>query len=595
MIERAIHLGANLDVDSDLFRPPYASTWPRIPSEQELEALAPRDHDRTRDRWDPAHARDDIRTSVTWGDFASYVIGTNSGRSDWLSMELSGEPWRSPTERMAALEASLSQSEQEAFSGLRAAERDAPQPTLRFDPDGGRRDWAYVASGESGEEVTEREYEEAQARVEVVRSRFVASLTEEQVTEYLSIRETSSGDEPRFDPSIIQRYVLWRVFDLGWTAERFGEFDQMAGSGYGRNADKAERIGKKYQWIAYHEILAYISDHYQYREQYRYDGSADPYRGPWQIHRRDIDPSCALPAIVGGNSPREDNAVWWEGSTYSDWRQHLDDRAWLDQSDDFPDPKEIVRVVKTHDDDRWVNVQAMPAWRQPVPPEHESSDVDHRQVWLHATAHFVAAGDTSEFLEWSKRVAFWGGWMPRPEPASQLFLGEHGWSPAFMDTLGATDSAYVPESRDGIVCPIELRAAAFEYYGRCGGYDCSAREERTFYVPSPEFIQAMGLRLSGAGGDFVDSEGRLAAFDPTVQQSGPPGLLLREDLLADYLEQSGLALVWSVAGEKEAFSAGWSSSWNGSRRFSGAYRYTPSGIEGALSHQLQLPPPGNDR
>ena len=124
-----------------------------------------------------------------------------------------------------------------------------------------------MASGESGEEVTEREYEEAQARVEVVRSRFVASLTEEQVTEYLSIRETGSGDEPRFDPSIIQRYVLWRVFDLGWTAVRFGEFDQMAGSGYGRNADKAERIGKKYQWIAYHEILAYISDHYQYREQ----------------------------------------------------------------------------------------------------------------------------------------------------------------------------------------------------------------------------------------------------------------------------------------------------------------------------------------
>jgi hypothetical protein len=65
------------------------------------------------------------------------------------------------------------------------------------------------------------------------------------------------------DLGIIQRYVLWRVFDLGWTTERFGAFDRFSIGQHGRDASKAERIGKKYQWIAYHEILAFISDRFQ--------------------------------------------------------------------------------------------------------------------------------------------------------------------------------------------------------------------------------------------------------------------------------------------------------------------------------------------
>ena len=394
---------------------------------------------------------------------------------------------------------------------------------------------------------------------------------------------------------MVQRYVLGRVFDLGWTVERFGEFDGMVRSGYGRNADKAERIGKKYQWIAYHEILGYISDHYQYRERYRYDESGHEYRGPWQIHRRDIDPSCALPVAAVGDTSEGSQVPWWEGSTYSAWSEHLSDQQWLTQSADFPDPRRIVRVVKSPDGSRWVNVLAMPVWRQPVPPEQERSDVDWREVWLHATAYFVAADDASKFLEWSNGVAFWDDWMPRPDPAYQLFLGEHGWSSAFTDMLGMDAGAHAPTSRDGIACPTELRVAAFAYHTRCGDYDCSTREGQTLHVAHPEFIAAMGLRWSGHGTDFVDSSGRLAAFDPTADQSGHPALLLREDLLADYLEQSGLALVWSVAGEKEAFSPGWRFPWNGSRRFSGAYLYTPGGIEGSMSHQLQLPPPDSDR
>ena len=107
----------------------------------------------------------------------------------------------------------------------------------------------------------------------------MTQLSKEHRVELLNIleeRETPEGrNGPRFDLKLVQRYLVWRVFDLGWTIERFGQFDQYINWNAGRNAAKPERIGKKYQWIAYHEILAYLADHYQYRPSFTVDGELE--------------------------------------------------------------------------------------------------------------------------------------------------------------------------------------------------------------------------------------------------------------------------------------------------------------------------------
>ena len=48
---------------------------------------------------------------------------------------------------------------------------------------------------------------------------------------------------------------------------------------------KPERLGKKYTWIALHELLARLSDNVEYRED---SGGLEPtlYNGPWQFNRR---------------------------------------------------------------------------------------------------------------------------------------------------------------------------------------------------------------------------------------------------------------------------------------------------------------------
>lgn len=85
---------------------------------------------------------------------------------------------------------------------------------------------------------------------------FLNSLTADQRREVDSILDPRRLGQyrrpPRFDLQRIQRYVLSRVFELGWTAKRFGHFDEYEIRSTGREAAKPERIGKKYQWIGYH-------------------------------------------------------------------------------------------------------------------------------------------------------------------------------------------------------------------------------------------------------------------------------------------------------------------------------------------------------
>ena len=105
------------------------------------------------------------------------------------------------------------------------------------------------------------------------------------------------------------RWVFGRVLDLGWTPERFGNYDEAVrdDSRY-QEGPRTERIGKKYQWIALHELLARLADHCRHRPWTTAD--FEPYEGPWQLHLRDIDPSLTsepLP-VPFFESPR----TWWQ-------------------------------------------------------------------------------------------------------------------------------------------------------------------------------------------------------------------------------------------------------------------------------------------
>ena len=581
VVERAIHLGSNIRVHEPLIRPPYNSDWPDIPSEDSLKVLTP---NREGGAWDDRElewSRNRIRSSVMDDDFAWYVIGTNAGAPNWLSLLLSEEPWQSPKERKTILVSKLSEPAKTAWEEFKRAEVEQPI-VIKFPPEafpnGDRR---FVLSDE-------QDIERARDRLECLRNRLMALLTEDQRTDLESILRAEREGAPRFDLHRVQRYILWRVFDLGWTVERFETFDQFSIGYSGREAAKPERIGKKYQWIAYYEILAYIADQYQYREQF--EEGAQAYEGPWQESLRNIDPTCTLPATPGGTSWGPPSASWWGTAQFSEWEESVSHEDWVVRKEGLPKVEELLLSVRPDDNSRWLNVRGYFVWLQPHPADTEPTDIDRRELGIDCMGYLMAAEAADEFMDWARGVDFWGRWMPEEPEMYGLLLGEHGWSPAFNYFTGTYDTgAGWPQSER---CPVAIRPIAFQYHAETNSFDCSVEESYSLRLPHHELVHRLGLKWSGRGADYLDHQGQLAALDPTAHEDGPTALLLREDLLRDYLSQNDLALCWTILGEKRVLGEMSSRSipaYYGSLRISGAYRYTDQGPMGFIRFRHDPP------
>ena len=466
-----------------------------------------------------------ILTHDFLNDFARYVIGTES-EPCWLSLRLDEEPWQSPEERTGALIRKLGGAERAAYEAFKKIEN---EPSLFLKMIRGAH-----SDGEHEPQALTREIEQQEERIEASRQGLMSTLTEDHRSEMESILQAKSGGPPRFDVRAIQRYVLWRVFDLGWTVERFGEFDRFSIGDHGRSANKPERMGKKYQWIAYHEILAHLSDHYQYREP-SFDNDGDrQYEGPWQLHVRDIDPSCTLRSTPGGTSWGPHKLAWWGDAEYAAWANELSHQAWLELETDIPKIEDLLQVVCPDDGSHWVNVCGHFVWRQPHPIDVEPFEIERRQLGLQWDAYFVRTDDVDAFTDWVGSSAYSSSSLPEPSSIYlyYMFFGEYGWSPAFDHRFSGyySDVGWVRSEGGG--CPVEVRPSTVSYTSESGVFDCSVDEHYTLYLPHPELLDDLGLRWSGRAADYLDESCKLAAFDPAAHEDGPTALLISKELLA---------------------------------------------------------------
>src|SRR6185437_16153274 len=177
---------------------------------------------------------------------------------------------------------------------------------------------------------------------------FYAALTDEQRLEL-----SQALDPPPVQPKsraypaeLAQRWVFERVIVLGWTPELFGLFDRRGGYDIhaGRSAHKPERFGKKYQWIAVHELLGRVADNFHMIR--RWGDEATRYTGPWQFLGRDIDPTLP-PAPRGRDLDGDeglrptytaDDQAWWipDGPRYAG-EPPSSARTWSSDTSDIPD------------------------------------------------------------------------------------------------------------------------------------------------------------------------------------------------------------------------------------------------------------------
>lgn len=583
VIERAEYLGADIKADAILVDPPYRSEWPHIPDDSEMKTLdPPSDEDRPKPS-NAARARGYIPFSVMRWDFARYVIGTNSTSTSnhWLSVPITDPPWQSPRERAETFSSSLDRDLQETFNELWASTRPVDS-FISFINSAAELEPDVVDESALSYTITEPHIDPE------LEALFLAALSDEQRAEYEGVKADRGTDEPRLELDIIQRYVLWRVFDLGWNRDRFGHLDwriQESNSFSRSETRKPERIGKKYQWIAYHEILAFISDHYQYRAPYWDVLPKDAYRGAWQLSIRDIDPSAVVVAAALPHKRRKGSTRWWNRDVRVASVNDVGDQQWLNQTSDIPGRDQQLRYTNPDNGSVWIKLHGMDIWQSQLPAGYDRHEVDHRDIWLSAFGYLIDATGIEEFIEWSNTVDFSGRWMPEPPGAFDLYFGELGWSFASQGLLGNQPGAKQPRPRGGGPrCPVPLQPAAFQCAANGGGYDCSLAHSGEFHRPNPRLVETMNLQWTGQGADFAHPDGTLAAFDPSAHDNGRGALLAHEETLARFLDQTRSALLWVIAAEKRAIKP--RRSQHGQSRFLGLQAtcvYQPGPLTGDLT------------
>lgn len=588
VIERALHLEAGLEIDVRLIRPPYKSVWPDIPSEEEIKPFLPDWSRGSHDSGELEWARNTIGFSVMKDDFARDVIGTRRAETSscWLSLKLDEPEWKSTEDLLVELLSEFDDDEMGAWLEFEASDKAVHLQTwlnssfarIKAGKPLGKR--SGTVGPKASTQAGGNQLKADRAAAQKVLSKTLTPKHSQRLKKILAVKESRTSKYPGFPLDKIQRYVLWRVFDLGWNVERFGKFDRFTvGDSYRRDPG-AERMAEKYQWIAYHEILAYISDHYQYRDEYPADGDR-LYDGPWQGFYRNLDPSCALLSKPEGRSWLTDTPAWWCTEVFSNWDIPASPAAWVANKDDVPDVAKLLTVVCPKDGSQWIPLYGFFQWSQTPPADQELGETERRQVWYRCSGMLLRKTDSKKFMKWAKSAAFGGYRAPDASGSSQAFLGEYPWSSAwkyFQQPYQGGERWAKPTQ----ACTFEMHPVVNMY--RCEGRAANRAIEDGFSLLRPTSMICEGLKIkwSGVGADYHDESGALAAFDPCAHEDGPTALLVKRDKITEWLNKEGLILCWVIQSEKQVIGAKYIPEAGAYRGMRGAYLWDSDKVSGFM-------------
>lgn len=584
------------NVDIGRVRPPYVSEW--IEPAESLEELKAKF----------GGGRSQLLSSmVGGGDFDRYCVGSNSWRFPWLATRW-GEAGRPGRETVLEDFEQTLDADQTALWEEYGQSRDSGQWLRRakwvlsaaaesgeedlLEPDGGGRGdesdlatWkAWIITQEPDALQAEGDRWEREALDELERSLKPEQLARLRERVLGAMDDSFDRLKDDFDLGLARRWLLQCVLDLGWDEATLGALDRRLHRQYrGRTAHKSERLGKKYQWIALHRFLATVADHFRFRGDGEEANAG--YEGPWDVDRRDLDPTCLLAAT--GEERFKTPRAWWTPVTFDPARGEESNKKWLTQPRSLPDPRRLLEVSGPRFPGvRWVPLNLSLRWDEPRTADLKRVRTEQRSLSLWSHAYVVRTEHLESTLAWARPQNFYSSWMPSvPQLTPRLMLRERGWGPAWaaMTTPWHGTRGW-SQSSGGRDLPHPVLPTWDYYMAELSTHDTSIEDSFNLCLIDPLLQEELGLVHGRSDGHFVDAKNDVAGFDPTVRERGPGALLLRSDLI-EVLADRGLSIIWTLSGEQRAQElapGGYPDGLLGRTEVSGAFVRREAGWEGTL-------------
>ena len=526
VIEVALNRGilSKIGIDEQKINPPYKSEWITQPyTKEELKQ-----------KYYPEEESDGNRgmgriwhSVIDGGDFDRYIIGTNSS-CDWSRKQF-GQEVIDKSVLLNDFINSLTPKQKALWAECHADTDEKGEDNLEEIPE------IPIA------EVKIRKIMKVRKAVE----NFKKSLDKEKpqlfekdiypyLDNYLNIREDCVE---RFDLSIAQCWILNRVYELGWNPEIHGEFD-YSNSSQGRDSHKPERIGKKYQWLAYYEFFARVSDNFEFVGEGD-SNTKQKYKGPWNPYRRDIDPSFNLRPEM-----EESGVIFekWENEhlTYNAWNKNIWD--WVKSSKSMPKPEKII-LIKDDTETEWLLLNGYIRWAEDVPPEEDKDKSPRCNMSYILEGFIVHNNDYQAAIRWTKNQLSTRRGMPEND-FSEVFLGEYPNSEAYTDIQPDTGNWNNKEN------PASLRLTDATYINDVE-LDCSLPNRFTIKMPSEFLVNGMNLKQLYVDGKFYDEKKTLIASPISIwKDSKLSGVLIRKNSLLEFMQRTNNKIFWICSARK---------------------------------------------
>ncbi|KKS38086.1 MAG: hypothetical protein UV01_C0005G0011 [Parcubacteria group bacterium GW2011_GWA2_42_14] len=586
IMELAISQDATLKnkIDIRRIRPPYGSSFPTVvPTLADLKKKYPKGSGRKRKNGDYGAIWYSLMYNNEGGiaDFGNYVVG--STLNHWCNLRLSKNGKRKKTikEIDAEFNTSLNRIEKKRWKKIESM-RQSTDWQLRM-TDFPRREGDQLPENKFMKE----QLKEAETFVKNLEKVFIETLSDVQQKLYkkgvLPYRENPKGSDDLNDAEI-QRLIFQRIVQLGWRPKLFAKYDSTVRE-MGRDAHKSERIGKKYQWIAFHEVLGRIADNFVYRGAWR--DTFEPYQGTWQMCERDIDPSCLLHKTPIDSSAKK---PWWISAVYKHWRPSLNHTQWTKVKNDLPTQKNLIEIKSKGG---WLLLDGYVRWEQPPVPGEEKFDKIRRDVWYILRSYIVKKKEVNRMFAWAKKQDFMGRWMPDPLELRSLFLREIPNSIAYQNEYNVSNKKrwIKVEDKERKITPFNVIKTTEEYHWEGSGFDCSLEEGLAIHIPAKELIKGMNIHQSKESGKFINKKGEVVAQDPSVADAGSGALIIKKKPLIEFLKKNGYEIIWAVIGEKLLLGTmGSGEGFLGRLEMGGAFRMKVDGKLVGKTYTNVLPP-----
>jgi hypothetical protein len=333
----------------------------------------------------------------------------------------------------------------------------------------------------------------------------------------------------------ILKHILDEFAIATGSCDNYDKYVAHTGGGGRSKPAWAERIGKKYQWIAMYRLASRLNDNAPQQES----NEPKPLRTPLILmEERKLDPTLAQTVPP---TKRVSECWWLVDGVDLPATKNLDFESWLTKKDDLP-PLERLLAIKTRGIQKWVVISAYPRWSE------YRSEADYgtpyRDVWINIHSYLVPKASFEPTIEALDGRNYFGEWLPQSGKWLHAFAGEYPWATPFNTEpdwyLGAGETV------KGL--PLKLTHSTNQVIAEWE-YDATLPASLNLEVPTKKFFVPGPMWWNGTDG-FSNESGKTIFYDPHVKDGGPSALLADVDDLLQRLEKMECRLIWTMLCEK---------------------------------------------